>query len=120
MPTVALWTRFWLCLTLSLLLISLVGCTFYGTPVKVENWPDLRLVEHRVSQAKVKEMCAQYTPWWGTVGGCAIYYRDECHVWAADEWVAAIERDHCSGLAMPYWKEEVERIRDQILELRKG
>ena len=99
----------------SLALALLIGgCTFYGTPVQIENWPNLKIVEHIVSPDKVKVECAKYAPWWGSVGGCAIFYPTECHIWASDQWVADIERENCEGKARPYWREEMESIRDKI------
>jgi len=101
------------------ILFILSGCTFYGTPVRIDNWPDLRIVEHRVSQDVVRDECSKYAPWWAVAGGCAIYYRTECHVWASEDWVAEIERNNCSGLVMPYWEDRAKEIRDKIISLNR-
>ena len=102
---------------LSLLLSLLASCTFYGTPVQIENWPNLKIVTHIVTPTEVRKECAKYAPWWGQVGGCVIYYKTECHIWASDQWVVDIELDNCNGLARPYWRDKMIEIRDKIRNL---
>ena len=114
-----LWRRFWLCLAL-----ILVSCTFYGTPVQIENWPDLRVVEHRVSAKEVGDACREYAPAGAAADSCAIFYAYQCHIWAQEgeigEYLVPIERDNCAGLARPYWRSKMLEIRDRIWEMRNG
>ena len=106
-----------------LLCLLLCGCTtFYGEPVQLENWPDLRMVEHRVPMREVRDACDKYAPAFYTPSACAIYYARECHVWAeageSGENYAAIERDNCAGKIRPYWRARAMEIRDTINEQR--
>lgn len=112
-----LWTRFWLLFALSVLLIALVGCTTYGTPTQIENWPQLAIVEHRVTAREIGPACQRYAPAWGAAQACAIFFRTQCHVYATNEEHAAIERDNCRGLVFPYWQERAHQIRDEIHRL---
>lgn len=99
--------------------LILCGCsTAWGTAVQLENWPNLRVVEHRVSPAEVREACQRYAPAWGMAEACAIFYARECHVWATDDGDAGIERDNCRGLVKPYWIARATEIRDEINRLQ--
>ena len=103
-------------------ILLLSGCTFYGTPVQIEDWPALKIVTHRVSSKEVRDACNKYSPWWASPQGCAVYYKTECHIWAMEgpmgDDVAAIELDNCLGKSRPYWRERLIEIRDQIKALK--
>lgn len=113
-----LWRRFWLLLALSVLCIALIGCTTFGTPTQIENWPKLTLIEYRVSAEEANRICQPYAPAWGTAHACAIFYSAQCHVYAANEEYAVIERNNCRGLVFPFWQERAREIRDQINAMR--
>ena len=111
----SLWTRFWCCLGMCAIFILLVGCTtFGGEPEQIENWPSLKIVEHRVSEVEMRDACQRYAPAFGFAHACAIYYPTECHVWATNDKYAAIERDNCNGMARPYWRARLTELRDKI------
>lgn len=100
------------------LLLLLSGCTYYGTPVQIPDWPPLKIVVHRVAWEEVRNECQKYAPWWGSARACAVFYQTECHVWAVEGQVgdedAEIEWDNCAGLARPYWRERMIELRDKI------
>lgn len=103
---------------LALTVLQCFGCTTFGTPVQIENWPKLTLIEHRVSAEEANRACQPYAPVWGTAHACAIFFKEQCHVYAANEEYAAIERDNCRGLVFPFWQERAREIRDQINTMR--
>lgn len=98
----------------------LSGCTTYGTPSQVANWPQLAVVEHRVASQEIGAICQRYAPEGMAAQACAIFFRTQCHVYATNDENAAIERNACRGIVFPYWQERAQQIRDEIHRLNGG
>ena len=82
----------------ALLALALCGCATIGH-VKVDGWPELKVIEHHVRHVDMVDRCASYA---GTEG-CALFYlsRGECHIYVSAEFPSARvlehERLHCAG-----------------------
>lgn len=99
----------------ALLIAALAGCaTAIGHAPPPTDWPTLKIIEHRVPTAVMRERCLQYVPTWakilslGTVEACAEWHfvLNECHVWySADyppsQFIVAHELAHCEGRDHP-------------------
>ena len=80
------------------------ACTSIGDE-KVAGWPELRVVEHYVPHAAMRERCAR----WGMAPiACAEFdfAALECHLWFSNEYppsrgVLLHERKHCEGYDHP-------------------
>ena len=94
------------------------GCTWAGPVTQIENWPDLKVVEHWVSWHEMQAVCAKYAPFMATVHACAEFNfkARECHIWITPDRddLIAYERDNCAGRTKPFWKERLEEIRDRF------
>jgi len=85
-------------------LIALTGgCSAIGGE-PVAGWPALRIVEHHVPDAAMRDRCAKYVGFGMIPEACAEFHFDagECHVWhSADfpppKYVIEHEREHCLG-----------------------
>ena len=82
------------------------GCAVIDQHEKVAGWPELRLVEHYVADAAMRQRCAKYVPFGLFPEACAEFYfdRGECHVWYSKDfppqpYVKEHERLHCEGYA---------------------
>jgi hypothetical protein len=71
---------------------------------RVEGWPALRIVEHYVPHAEMRDRCVRYAGFGMSPEACAEFYldRNECHIWlSADfppqKFVVEHERLHCAG-----------------------
>lgn len=90
-------------------LLTLTGCSGMfidsHTPAPAD-WPELRVIEHRVSRDEMAERCSKYVPWYSSVEACAEWHfaRGECHVWITPDsmrFVVEHELMHCRGLDHP-------------------
>jgi hypothetical protein len=79
------------------------GCSTMGHQ-RVEGWPALRIVEHRVPHPEMRDRCARYVGFGMSPEACAEFYldRNECHIWlSADfppqKFIVDHERLHCAG-----------------------
>ena len=88
-----------------LLILLLAGCSTIDThTAPPRDWPNLRIVEHRVPHNVMRDRCAKYTAWGSYPEACAEvnFAAMRCDIWfSADfpplpEWVEH-ERLHCSG-----------------------
>ena len=92
---------------IALIALLLTGaCATIDQHEKVAGWPELRLVEHYVPDATMRQRCAKYVPFGLFPESCAEFYfdRGECHVWYSREfppqpYVKEHERLHCQGYA---------------------
>lgn len=64
----------------------------------------MRVFEHHVTTAQLRDRCARYVPWWAQAQACAEwnFATMECHIWFSSEsppsrCVLQHERDHCRG-----------------------
>lgn len=89
---------------LGIFLCTIKGCSTIGHE-KVAGWPALRVIEHYVPHAAMRDKCAPAGSWMGPVEACALFLLDkgECHIfYSADfppqNWIVEHERLHCSGV----------------------
>jgi hypothetical protein len=78
-------------------LLLLSGCTTWH---RVEPWPELRVIEHRVDHATMHEVCNKWVKWYEFPIACAVWDDRECHIWLthdAPAWVRKHELKHCEG-----------------------
>lgn len=87
---------------LALLLGSAIsGCANINEHVRVEGWPELRVIEHHVPERVMRERCARF----GTLPmACAEFHftAGECHIWFSSDFppsmfVVKHEHLHCKG-----------------------
>jgi hypothetical protein len=78
------------------------GCTI-NSPLPVEGWPELRIVEHKVSGAEVRARCEDYGSAMTALACSQVNFRESrCDIWYGSvgllrPWVLAHEREHCRG-----------------------
>lgn len=88
------------------LLAILAGCSSivdtHTPPPK--DWPVLRVVEHRLPHARMRDACSRFGPWYAPVEACTIWRFDlgECHVYFSADfppqpWIVEHELAHCRG-----------------------
>ena len=84
------------------------ACTTVDTHEKVAGWPELRVVEHHVSEVTMLRRCAKYVAVGMLPLACAEFdFRGAvCHVWYSADFppsptVMAHERLHCQGYDHP-------------------
>jgi hypothetical protein len=89
--------------SLALLAALLGGCTTIAHE-KVEGWPQLRIVEHYVPHAQMRDRCARYVGFGMSPEACAEFdlAAGTCHIWfSADfppqRFIVQHERLHCAG-----------------------
>lgn len=85
-----------------LLAASLAACSTVGHE-KVEGWPELMIVEHRVSAAQMYERCRKYVGFGMLPMACAEFNlaTRRCDIWLveglAPRSIVEHERLHCKG-----------------------
>jgi hypothetical protein len=85
-----------------LLAALLAGCAVIGRE-PVAGWPELTIVEHRVSAAQVRARCSKYAGPALLVLGCAEFHlaARRCDIWLIERlspsFVVEHERLHCRG-----------------------
>ena len=85
-----------------LLAAASAACTTVGHE-KVEGWPDLMIVEHRVSAGEVYDRCRKYVAFGMLPLACAEFNlaTQRCDIWLMDGFaprsVVEHERLHCQG-----------------------
>lgn len=79
------------------------ACTTIGQQ-RLEGWPDLRIVEHRVSEFELRERCVPYVGFGVVPQACVEIYLSDltCHIWLSESYppprfVVEHERRHCEG-----------------------
>jgi hypothetical protein len=91
--------------TLAVLVALLAGaCTTIDSHVRVDDWPALKIVEHRVSYDAMYERCKKYVGLLSTPLGCTEFYfaAGEAHIYVTPELplsqkVLEHERLHAAG-----------------------
>ena len=88
---------------LVLVVFALCGCTVMNTHERVPGWPELKVVEHHVAHAEVRNRCQRYTPPLSLPLGCTIFNLNvsEAHIYVSKDfpaqWVLEHERLHAAG-----------------------
>jgi hypothetical protein len=83
------------------LLVS--GCSVIDSHKRVEDWPELKVIEHHVSTHEMRDRCAKYVGPLMTPEGCTLFYLDrgEAHIFVSKEFpserVLEHERLHAAG-----------------------
>lgn len=75
------------------------GCSTIDPQNKVDGWPELEIIERKVSFDAVQEKCGQYVGWGQWPMACATFYFNQakCVIWYAFDWSLDHERQHCLG-----------------------
>ena len=87
----------------ALLAAGLGGCSVMNTHEPVPGWPQLKVVEHHVSHAEMRDRCARYVSPFSFPEGCTLFYLDrrEAHIYVSAELpspgVLEHERLHAAG-----------------------
>jgi hypothetical protein len=83
----------------ALILVSIFGCTTIDQNNRVEGWPEMDIVEHKVSFDDVQTKCGAYVGWGQWPMACATFYfrQAKCVIWYAFDWSLEHERQHCLG-----------------------
>lgn len=90
-------------LALTALTAFLPGCTLMSTHEPVPGWPQLKVVEHHVTDREVRGHCQKYAPPLTIAQGCTIFFLDqgEAHIYVSRElparWILEHERLHAAG-----------------------
>jgi hypothetical protein len=104
----------------TVLIAAAGGCTTIDSHVRVDDWPELKIVEHDVSFSEMRTACKPYTPPLMTPLGCTVFYLDagEAHIYVAKQlkfkFLVDHERLHAAGYDHPgstNMKEMIERWR---------
>lgn len=83
--------------------LSLNACAVIDTHERVAGWPELKVVEHHVSQEEMLARCRRFVPPYMTPEGCTIFYLDhnEAHIYVSKDFpsqrVLEHERLHAAG-----------------------
>ena len=85
--------------------LPLGGCAglMIDAHTRVADWPALKIVEHHVGEAEMRERCARYAPAFTSPSACTEFYFDlhEAHIYVSKEFpsasVLAHERLHAAG-----------------------
>lgn len=86
------------------LLAALAGCSIVSQH-RVDGWPSLAVIEHRVSEAKLRDVCdPNANPFVAVSVACVTFdlKRGQCHYWQSKDfpppsWVREHELKHCDG-----------------------
>jgi hypothetical protein len=79
------------------------ACTIIDGHKRVEGWPELKVVEHHVSNEEMRERCARYVGPFMSPEGCTLFYfdRSEAHIFVSKDFpsprVLEHERLHAAG-----------------------
>ena len=63
------------------------GCQSIDQHNRVQDWPELKIVEYQVSTAELWERCQRYVPRFSLPAGCTLFYfgRGEAHIYVGEE-----------------------------------
>jgi hypothetical protein len=84
------------------------GCATIDETHRVAGWPELRVVEHYVSDDEMRSRCSKYVAFGFLPEACSEFYlaQGECHIWLSKDYPPAAfvvrhERLHCEGYDHP-------------------
>ena len=82
---------------------ALAGCSVIDKHERVPGWPDMKIVEHHVAHAEMRDRCARFVSLFSNPEGCTLFYfdRSEAHIYVSKEfptpWILQHERLHAAG-----------------------
>jgi hypothetical protein len=91
------------CLFVLLACGSLAGCSVMNEHVKVPGWPELKIIEHHVSHAEMRDRCQVAVSKLASPEGCTYFHLDqgEAHIYVSKDFpspaVLRHERLHAEG-----------------------
>lgn len=98
----------WRDLLAAVILLGMAGCATIDEEHRVAGWPELRVVEHYVSDDAMRQRCSKYVAFGMLPEACSEFDfgRGECHVWFSKDFppagfVVRHERLHCQGYDHP-------------------
>jgi hypothetical protein len=83
--------------------VSLSGCAVINQHERVAGWPDLKVVEHHVSNEEMRDRCMRFMAPYMSPEGCTVFYLDqaEAHIFVSKDFpsqhVLEHERLHAAG-----------------------
>ena len=111
----------------------LAGCQTIDQHNRVADWPELKVIEHRVPTAEMWERCQRYVPRFSLPAGCTIFYfsRGEAHIYVSDaeqsplvlhhERLHALGYDHIGSTnmlrALQAWRASQQAGRDSTFDV---
>src|SRR4051794_32324158 len=80
----------------AVVLMCLSGCAAVDSHQRVADWPELKVVEHHVSNREMRDRCAQYTGPLVSPMGCTLFYFDlgEAHIYVSKEFPSDFVLEH--------------------------
>jgi hypothetical protein len=87
----------------ALVLAGLSGCALMDSHERVAGWPELKIVEHHVSNPEMRDRCAPYVGPLMSPQGCTLFFLDrrEAHIYVSKDFPSAAvlehERLHAAG-----------------------
>lgn len=91
------------CLAVLLACGALAGCSVMNQHEKVPGWPELKVIEHHVLHAEMRDRCQPAVSKLAWPEGCVYFYLDqgEAHIYVSKEFPSEIvlrhERLHAAG-----------------------
>ena len=81
------------------LVLALGACSTIDQNNRVADWPELKIVEHKVSFDEVQDRCRAFVGWGQWPMACAEFYfhAATCRIYYAFDWTLQHERAHCLG-----------------------
>ena len=111
----------------------LAGCQTIDNHNRVPDWPELKIIEHRVPTAEMWERCQRYVPRFSLPAGCTMFYfsRGEAHIYVSDTDESSLvlqhERLHARGYdhigstgmarALQSWRSSQQNGRDRTFDM---
>jgi hypothetical protein len=87
----------------ALILAGLAGCATIDSHQRIAGWPELKVIEHHVSNREMRDRCEPYVGPWMSAQGCTLFFLDrrEAHIYVSKEFpsqpVLEHERLHAAG-----------------------
>ena len=109
------------------------GCQTIDQHNRVPGWPELKIIEHTVTNVELWERCNRYVPRLSMPAGCTIFYfsRGEAHIYVSDaeqsplvlqhERLHALGYDHVGSTgmarALQSWRTSQQNGRDWTFDM---
>ena len=92
-----------LLLNSAVLCAALAGCAVIDGHQRVAGWPELKIIEHHVAHAEMRDRCQRAVSMLSSPEGCTYFFLDrrEAHIYLSKDfptrWVLEHERLHAAG-----------------------